>query len=414
VNKSVTLLLNTFPSISETFILNQVTGLQRLGWQVYTISLNSPNLSQVHPDFQEYRCRNNLSIVGLPGNKLIRIMAGIRIFLKLLFTNPRIAFLAINRRRYTTAATSLKNLFIYDHLRRKQQFIPLLHAHFGPNGIVAAFLKDAGLVGKYVVSFHGSDINSYVRNHGAEAYRYMFTRADRISANTAFTARKIRENCGARLAIDIIPVGLNCADYPASEAEPAIDSPGYSILTIGRLVEKKGHRFMIAAMKMVLSHLERKGPQAIWHIAGDGPLKAELKAMVETQGLDDFVVFHGSVTSDGVKSLMQSAHLFVLPSVTAASGDMEGQGLVLQEAQSMGVPVVSTLHNGIPDGVLDGESGLLVPEKDSGALAEAIIKLLEDVDFRKRARKAGPVFVRKHYDSEILSKRWTELYGSLI
>ena len=111
--------------------------------------------------------------------------------------------------------------------------------------------------------------------------------------------------------------------------------------------------------------------------------------------------------------LYSGATVFCLPSVTAASGDMEGQGLVLQEAQACGIPVVSTLHNGIPDGVLDGISGFLVPEKDPRSLADRIASILSDPALGARMGSAGREFALSKYDIAGLTARLLGFYHEI-
>lgn len=406
-NRTVYLLLNTFPVISETFILNQVVGLLNKGQNLIVLSLRKPDLTRIHPDFDKYHCKKRLQIIAIPDNKVLRLFKGLLIFLKLLILCPRKALKSINRKEYRTASFSLKNLYVLNHLRGKT--IPLMQAHFGPNGLVAAFLKDIGIVEKFIVTFHGSDINSYPRRYGNSVYHTLYDRADRITANTRFTGEKVISNGGNPQKIRILPVGLSCEDYPEREKEPPLEN-NWNFLTVGRLVEKKGHIWMLKALAV----LKKKGIDHFkWHIVGDGPCKADIQNLATQLDLQQDIIFHGSRDAEQVRKHLREAHIFILPSVTSEDGDMEGQGLVLQEAQATGVPVVSTLHNGIPDGVLDGESGLLVPEKDPEALARALETLIESPQLRKNMGREGSAFVRKKYDIPILSKQWIQLYQEL-
>jgi colanic acid/amylovoran biosynthesis glycosyltransferase len=120
------------------------------------------------------------------------------------------------------------------------------------------------------------------------------------------------------------------------------------------------------------------------------------------------------MTQDEVRELYADSHIFILSSVTAANGDREGQGLVLQEAQAMGLPVLSTLHNGIPDGVLDGESGFLVPEKDADALAEKLTYLIENPENWPEMGLAGRKFVEERYDINKLNDRLVKIYEQIL
>jgi colanic acid/amylovoran biosynthesis glycosyltransferase len=117
-----------------------------------------------------------------------------------------------------------------------------------------------------------------------------------------------------------------------------------------------------------------------YDVIGDGPLRRELEALASSLGLAGDVRFLGAATNAVVQDAMRQADLFVLPSVTAANGDEEGTPTVLMEAAYRGMPVVATWHAGIPEVVADGESGMLVPERDVEALAAAIRAMLESRD----------------------------------
>ena len=166
---------------------------------------------------------------------------------------------------------------------------------------------------------------------------------------------------------------------------------------------------MIRALPLIAARY----PDARYLIAGDGHLADRLRALAEELGVSSNVHFLGRLGSVEVRKLYARAAAFVLPSVTAPDGDMEGQGLVLQEAQFCGVPVVSTLHNGIPDGVLDGESGYLVPEGDSRALADAVLRLFDDPVAAERMGRAGHAFVAARYDVHALAKELVSWYKEI-
>jgi len=122
----------------------------------------------------------------------------------------------------------------------------------------------------------------------------------------------------------------------------------------------------------------------------------------------------GWKTKDEVRELYDDSHLFVLSSVTAANGDKEGQGLVLQEAQAMGLPVLATLHNGFPDSVLDGKSAFLVPERDVDTLAEKLDFLVEHPAMWSEMSEAGRTFVEANFDVDKLNDRLVDIYSKFL
>ncbi|OEU66736.1 MAG: hypothetical protein BBJ57_09470 [Desulfobacterales bacterium PC51MH44] len=111
--------------------------------------------------------------------------------------------------------------------------------------------------------------------------------------------------------------------------------------------------------------------------------------------------------------MYEKAHIFIFSSLTARNGDQEGQGLVLSEAQAMGLPVISTLVGGIPEGVLEGKSGFLVPERDVEALAERLQYLIEHLEVWPEMGRYGRNFMAKHYDIKKLNQRLVNIYQNL-
>jgi colanic acid/amylovoran biosynthesis glycosyltransferase len=146
-----------------------------------------------------------------------------------------------------------------------------------------------------------------------------------------------------------------------------------------------------------------------YDIAGDGPLRKDLAQRVAELGVGSAVTFHGACEGTGVQRLMAESHLFVLASVSV-EGDQEGQGLVLQEAQAAGLPVVATRHGGLPEGLVPGESGFLVPERDVDVLAERLDYLTKHPERWPAMGRVGRKLVETHYDIRGLNSRLVQLY----
>ena len=200
-----------------------------------------------------------------------------------------------------------------------------------------------------------------------DLYKLLFRNCELFTVNTKFTGNVV-ENLGCPInKIVRMPVGLKLRDYVYSKRN-LDDKNQIRILTVARLVEKKGIEFSIRAVANLVSEY----PHLSYKILGTGPLHKKLGTLIEELGVSKNIKLIGPGTHDEVIKWYASSHLFVLASVTGSDGDMEGQGLVIQEAQATGLPVVSTLHNGIPEGILDSRSGFLVPEKDVSALVEKL------------------------------------------
>jgi glycosyltransferase involved in cell wall biosynthesis len=181
-----------------------------------------------------------------------------------------------------------------------------------------------------------------------------------------------------------------------------------SVLFVGRLVEKKGCGTLIEAMVAV----QRRCPAAELVVIGDGPLRADYEAQALALGVR--CRFLGVQPTPVVRDRMSRASVFCVPSVVAASGDAEGFGMVFIEAQAMGLPVVSTLSGGIPEAVKNGETGLLVPERDSAALAEAILRLMQDEELWQQYSLAGRRNVVNHFNLAQQTGRLENLFEQLL
>src|SRR6266699_3238343 len=187
---------------------------------------------------------------------------------------------------------------------------------------------------------------------------------------------------------------------PPGSARPVRNSAPLGIRTVGGLVEIKGHEYAIRAV----AKMREKIPGVCYDIAGDGPLRRQLEALIGELKLETTVTLRGALDCASIQRLLEQAHLFVLASVSV-EGDQEGQGLALQEAQAAGLPVIATRHGALPEGMLPGESGFLVPERDVEALAERLSYLAEHLAVCLDLGRRGRIFVEEHYDLRKLSQQ---------
>lgn len=397
--------VSSFPVLSETFILNQITGLLDLGHDVEIFALLNSRSKKVHPDIKRYGLEHRVQFFNIPNYKVLMALKAPYLILTNFYKNPNLMLRVLNIFKYKKSSL----LLLYAVIPFLNNKFDIIHCHFGPNGLIGALLKKVGVPGRYVTSFHGYDVNSYPQVAGRDIYKDLFETGDLFTCNTRFTKQQaIRLGCDDRKVI-ILPLGFDIKKYRFSERLLKESEP-VKILTVGRLVEKKGYEYTIRAIaKLVDKHIDIR-----YIIAGNGPLRGELESVVSELGIQNCVTFLGAVDENEVLSLYQQAHIFVLSSITAKNGDQEGQALVLQEAQASGLPVVSTLHNGIPDGVLDNRSGFLVPERDVNMLAEKIEYLIEHPGVWAIMGKTGREFVEKNYDIKVLSQKLVEIYKNLL
>lgn len=262
----------------------------------------------------------------------------------------------------------------------------LIHAHFGTDGLIALPLaRRLGL--PLVTTLHGFDVSRrflpMLLSGRLSWMRYALLKRRLIEGGSLFLAVSdaVREQA-IRLGY---PAGRTVTlhsgvdtDYftPAAEApEPGL------ILHVGRLVEKKGTRLLLEALPGLA--------RASLTVIGDGPERRSLEDLAGRLGIHDRVRFLGGLPPEEVRRWMRRAWLLAAPSITARDGDSEGLPTVICEAAAVGLPVVASIHSGLKEAVLDGKTGLLVPEGDVTALASAIAGLLRDPVLRRHMASAA-------------------------
>jgi len=403
----IAVITNVFPKLSETFVLQHVTGLLDRGHTVVVFAENDANDGVDKAICQRYRLADRTYYHDHP----LGIATRLRLALGAMASNLR-------RRRFRMLLRNLiwlprRAVFPHDAkpmdalLRAGPQ--PLLHCHFGPNGVRGAHLKRVGLVDKLFVSFHGYDISRELRERDTQQrYQTLFEEADLLLPVSEYWGRKLRA-LGAppdKIQVHHMGVQLDSFEYPRSR-RPGDDTL-LRLVTTARLTEKKGLHYAVQA----LAQMKSEYPAVDFHydVIGDGPLADDLQRQIAELGLSAHVVLRGSLPHGSVRKLLATAHIFLLPSVTAADGDQEGIPVALMEAMALGMPVVATLHSGIPELVEDGVSGYLVPERDSAALCAALVRLARQRPAWKALGQAGRQRVEQDFNLDAQNDRLVLLY----
>jgi colanic acid/amylovoran biosynthesis glycosyltransferase len=401
----IAFIVTEFPALSETFILNQIIGLLQAGHDVQIFAHTGDPHSKVHPEVTAFDVLDRTHYFpALPDSRAKRVIKAAALVFLHIGKNPRAVAAAL---RYSMRCRNVRMLYALVPFLGKS--FDIIHCHFGPNGVLGVTLRELGVTGMIITSFHGYDVNSYPLAEGSGVYDNLFKRGDRFTANTLFTKKQVEQlGCPAD-KIEIIHESLDIEKFPFCEKK-LTDHERVYLLTIGRLVKKKGHRYALAALARVV----KKFPNITYTIAGDGPLRNELEQETVNLGLERQVVFQGAVDADEAQRLYARSHLFMLPSITTENLDREGQALVLQEAQACGLPVLSTLHNGIPEGVCDGESGFLVPEKDVETLVERLEYLVTHPECWAPMGRRGRQLVEKKFDRTRVNQALISMYHNTL
>ena len=297
--------------------------------------------------------------------------------------------------------------------------LSLLHAHSGPEGVYALRLAER-LAIPLVVTFHGQDATS----RGWPLFRSLCG----VTVVTYFLhLRRLRERGAAFIAVsDVVRDALLSRGFPPGKIHrhyigvdtdtfrplPETDRRGGEryILNVARHMPVKG----VATLLRAFAEIAREHPAVTLMQVGAGPLTASLRQLTRELGLEERVRFLGLLPHERVLALMQRAEIAALTSETAASGAREALGMVLNEGSACGIPIVATRSGGIPEAVVDGETGLLSPERDVRSLAANLARLLRDGELRQRLGREGREFVCARFDLRKQTAELERLYDRVI
>jgi colanic acid/amylovoran biosynthesis glycosyltransferase len=405
-------IVNTFPAFSQTFILNQIGGLTDSGYKIDIIAHRKDVVEELQPDVKRLRLLERTRYIGslksiMPRNMFKRYIYALAILFSNIVHNKRPLVRSLNLRKYGKNALSLNYFFkAYQFIRLQMDEYDVVHAHFGPNGNLAALLKDLGVIrGLVITTFYGYDVSKYVERSGRGVYKKLFEMGDLILVLSNEMNRELIELGCPEEKIRIHHLGIDVDKFTYTGKNRSLDGT-LQVVTVGRLVEKKGVEFAIEA----ISTLIKENLDVRFTIVGDGPLRSDMEKTIASLGAGNHIRILGWKDQNEIVDLLSGSDIFLAPSVTAMDGDREGTPTVLMEAQALGLPVVSTYHSGIPEVVEDGVTGYLVKERDSVLLEEAIKKMISDPGRLTKMGRAGRKKVLDEFNIRTLNQTLLDYY----
>jgi colanic acid/amylovoran biosynthesis glycosyltransferase len=361
--------VGNFPTLSETFILNQITGLIDRGHEVEIIAYQDPKEKEIHEDVRKYRLLEKTHYI--------------------LYRDDRSLFVP-------STVQALISCMDAD----------IIHAHFAdePADMALGISRVIGI--PYIITAHAYDI--FIRPD-EEKLRAKFEAAEGILTVSQFNRKYLLGLLGHQFS-EKITVQYHGVDLKKWTCGEKRSTEGVTVLFIGRLVEKKGVLDAITAFHRVAG----RHSSVHFQIIGEGPQKGDALRLIEELDLTERVSLLGGVTQERMIEKMREADIFFLPSVTAANGDREGLPVVILEAQAMGLPVVSTRHTGIPEAVIDGETGYLLEEHDTHGMAQRIAELVENPSLRQCMGRAGRALAESKHDRDQEVDRLEALFRTVV
>lgn len=420
--------INMFPKLSESFILNEIVELLKNGHDVQIFSIIKPWEEEVHDEIKKYNILERTHYFSFKSILKINIIS----FLKYLLFGViqdlydlRLFIQAVSKPKATHTQSSIvhPNKKIESNIHRIERFgiacprrfildlkiayfativedknVKLIHTHFASMGGIARRLsKMLGL--PYTLTAHAFEIfmnpNIEVLNQNLDDAVYVFTPS---KYNKQYL---IDLTICEQSKIEIIHATINPKKFVRTK-----QCDTKQIIMAARLVEKKGMKYMIKAMK----NIAMQDPEAVLKIIGDGPLWDELNDLVQKYNLDKNVKFLGSISDERYYKELEASLIAVLPCIITENGDRDVCPLTLQESMSMELPIVSTNVHSIPELIDDGVSGILVPPKDEKALVDAVIELLGNPELRYNMGKNGRKKIMEEFNIEVQVNKQVALW----
>ena len=381
--------LKVFPRLSETFVVTELLAHQRAGLALEVFSLRPSPDRGVHAEHAELDAavtylRNEGISVGVVLDSL-RTAAAIGDVAALIESSrsqhPRELVQAIE----LAAAV-------------RERGITHLHAHFATVAATVARLA-AQLAGvTYSVTAHAKDI--FHEDVTDEHLERELAGAASVITVSDFNVDHLRSRVPAA-HVQRVYNGLPLERFPYEPPRPRPPA----VVGVGRLVEKKGFGDLVTACSL----LAREGRDFTCTIVGGGALEGELRDLVARLGIEDRVTLTGPRGQDEVRAAVRGAAVLAAPCVVGSDGNRDGLPTVLLEAMALGTPCVSTDVTGIPEVLVDGETGLMVPQGDPASLAAAIARLLDDADLRVSLAAGARRLVEERFDVDRNAAQWRDV-----
>lgn len=372
-------LCHTFSALSETFIYDTVTELERLGVPSTVLALE-----------RQLPADRPFKSVLTPGRFRGFLLRAEWAFHRLRAEYPEALLGTMGSWRRAMAP-------LLEYARPD-----ILHCHFGPMGLLAAPLASARGI-PLITTFHGYDVSLLPQSRSwREAYMGMWHQLSAAVVISEEMRGTLTDLGCPPTKVWVVRVGM-----PADLRFRLPTRRVRRLLSVGRLIEKKGHLDVIRA----LAELHGDRPEATLRIIGGGPLLHQLRAEVERSGLDSVVTLLGPQPRAVVLKEMRESDAFVLCSRTAASGDKEGAPTTLVEAAVIGLPCVSTRHAGIPEIIAPENHWLLAEEGDVSGIAARLRRLLDcDIGKLRQIARTGAYHVRTHFDLSAETRKLVGVY----
>jgi colanic acid/amylovoran biosynthesis glycosyltransferase len=395
--REVAYLLERFPSFGQTFCYREVVELERQGTKVHVYSIRRP-VDEPKQDWDEQLVRR---VHYLPEESaLVReVDRAVR--------ESRVSDATRETVEEWGRQSDFLRLYqaVYVGLRMQQDGIRHLHAHFAGMAARTAFWINQFFGMPYSFTAHANDI--FAPRDFVVSLAKLLANAAAIVTVSDYAAEFLTNRFPEIAAkVHRIYNGVDLSRFHPIDFGSGIPS----IISIGRLIEKKGFADLISACRL----LKPRGRDFVCEIVGEGPLETALQSQIARDGLESCVKLVGPETQSQIALRLARATIFVLPCTRAAGGGMDNLPTVIMEAMAAGLPVISTPLAGVPEMVENDFNGMLVPEHDPKAVCAAIEYLIANPEQARRFGDRGREIAREKFSIEASGRALRALFKKLL
>ncbi len=362
---------NNFPNISQTFVINQISGLIDLGADVDVITSTVLRDSMMHDTVEKYNLMDSVICKKVSDTpKLKRLLLTAKNATKLILQGKFRTVLSVIRDPLITNDQKVDLLYWSSLNLPKRQYDNII-CHFGTNGYYVCKMREVGIIGGPISTiFHGYELSRYrTLKENQPHYKKLFELGDLMLPISHLWKDKLIEMGCKPEKIRVHRMGIDVNDFTLRDVDSELSTP-LKVIQVGRLTDKKA---ILDSINAVL--LASKKIPIEFTIIGDGELYNEAKDLIEKSNANSFIHLLGKQPQKVVKDKLDEADIFLLPSVKAKDGDMEGVPVALMEAMAKGLITLSTYHSGIPELIENDVSGYLVNEASINELSDTLIKI---------------------------------------
>ena len=396
IRKRILFFINHFPSRSETFVKDEIEYFKKAGFHVEVLC----HLFETPLDHIQFHQ------TGLTRNYFQRFLGALKILIR---GSLRKKIELLNYTKYGSNSYNLSLLFVANFFLSNNKKYDLIFCQFGTNGKYVCQLKQAGIIKpetKIVVRFHGIDLS--LKTFGSNYYKILNTYCDKIIVGSELAVEQLKAlKIYNPKKVEKIPVSYDLNKFAARNLKEQIGK--IKILSVGRLIEWKGHLEAIDIIQLLKAH--HPEIEFEYQIIGEGPLYNTLRKKIDDNNLSKFITLSGSKNHDVVLETMSNSDIFLYPGKIDENGRQETQGAAVGEAMGCSCIIISSEVGGVKEYVKNYYNGLLCKPGDYSCFVEHIITSAKDYELRKKLVENARKTIIGEYDRD---KNYNLLVNSIL